>query len=127
MKRSNNRGKRQSNPSSRHYDSNASNVKVRGTPIAVFDKYQSLARDAATAGDQINAENYLQHAEHYLRLAAESQPVKNAEGHQPVKNNDVDRHDSAKDNTKQENDPHKNAKMDQDNAKIDQESNVNND
>ncbi len=33
-----------------------------------------LARDANTAGDRVAAENYLQHAEHYWRIMAVSQP-----------------------------------------------------
>ena len=32
-------------------------------------KYELLARDASSAGDRIAAENYMQHAEHYLELA----------------------------------------------------------
>ena len=33
-----------------------------------------LARDANAAGDRVAAENYLQHAEHYWRIMAVSQP-----------------------------------------------------
>jgi len=43
-------------------------VKVRGTAINIYEKYQQLARDASSSGDRIGAENYLQHAEHYYRL-----------------------------------------------------------
>jgi hypothetical protein len=32
------------------------------------DKYQTLAREATTAGDPVKAENYYQHAEHYFRV-----------------------------------------------------------
>ena len=32
-------------------------------------KYELLARDASSAGDRIAAENYMQHAEHYLRIS----------------------------------------------------------
>jgi hypothetical protein len=34
----------------------------------VHEKYLAMARDAATAGDRIAAENYQQHAEHYFRI-----------------------------------------------------------
>jgi len=32
------------------------------------DRYLALARAAASSGDVVEAENYLQHAEHYFRL-----------------------------------------------------------
>lgn len=32
------------------------------------DKYQALARDAQSAGDRVQAENCLQHADHYNRI-----------------------------------------------------------
>ena len=50
------------------FDSNGPDVRVRGNAWQVHEKYQSLARDAASAGDRVMAENYLQHAEHYYRI-----------------------------------------------------------
>ncbi|MEM7747555.1 MAG: DUF4167 domain-containing protein [Pseudomonadota bacterium] len=32
-----------------------------------YEHYMSLAREAASSGDLIEAENFYQHAEHYLR------------------------------------------------------------
>jgi hypothetical protein len=49
-------------------------VKVRGTAQTVAEKYLQLARDAHSAGDPVMAEGYFQHAEHYLRILAASQP-----------------------------------------------------
>lgn len=54
------------------FDSNGPDVKIRGNPNQIFDKYQSLARDATTLGDRVMAENYLQHAEHYYRIFTEN-------------------------------------------------------
>ena len=34
-------------------------------------KYELMARDASSAGDRIAAENYMQHAEHYLELVTQ--------------------------------------------------------
>jgi len=51
-----------------NFDSNGPDVRVRGNAWQVYEKYQSLARDAASAGDRVMAENYLQHAEHYYRI-----------------------------------------------------------
>ncbi|MBF97122.1 MAG: hypothetical protein CFH34_00838 [Alphaproteobacteria bacterium MarineAlpha9_Bin4] len=42
--------------------------KPKGKPIEIMGKYEVLARDATSAGDRIAAENYMQHAEHYLRI-----------------------------------------------------------
>lgn len=50
------------------FDSNGPDVRVRGNAWQVYEKYQSLARDAVSAGDRVMAENYQQHAEHYYRI-----------------------------------------------------------
>ena len=51
-----------------NFESNGPEVKVRGTAQQVLDKYLQLARDAQSSGDRINAEGYLQYAEHYYRI-----------------------------------------------------------
>jgi len=48
-------------------DSNES--KMRGNPQQCVEKYLSLARDAASLGDPVSAENYYQFADHYYRVA----------------------------------------------------------
>jgi len=50
------------------FDSHCLDVRVRGNAWQVYEKYQSLARDATSGGDRVAAENYLQHAEHYFRI-----------------------------------------------------------
>ena len=62
-----------SNSANRSFDSNGPDVKVRGTAANVAEKYQALSRDASVSGDRIAAENYLQHAEHYIRIVAQNQ------------------------------------------------------
>jgi hypothetical protein len=52
----------------RSFESNGPDVKIRGTPAHIAEKYLSLSRDAQTSGDPVLAENYLQHAEHYMRI-----------------------------------------------------------
>ncbi|MEK6204126.1 MAG: DUF4167 domain-containing protein [Amylibacter sp.] len=69
----NNRRSNSANIVNRVFDSNGPEGKVRGTPQQIVDKYQSLAQDATLAGDRINAENFLQHSEHYSRLLSEAQ------------------------------------------------------
>jgi Domain of unknown function (DUF4167) len=56
------------NPLTRNFESSGPDVKIRGTPAHVAEKYMSLARDALSSGDPVLAENYLQHAEHYNRI-----------------------------------------------------------
>lgn len=69
---SNNGGGRRNNGGGHHrmqvFDSNGPDVRIRGTAHQVCEKYLTLAKDAASAGDRIVAENYLQHAEHYQRI-----------------------------------------------------------
>jgi hypothetical protein len=50
------------------FDSNGPEVRIRGTAYQVVEKYLTLAKDAASAGDRILAESYSQHAEHYQRV-----------------------------------------------------------
>lgn len=63
--RSNRKGQ---NPLTRNFESSGPDIKIRGTPAHVAEKYMSLARDALSSGDPVLAENYLQHAEHYNRI-----------------------------------------------------------
>ncbi len=62
------RGNGKRHPSSRTFESNSPDAKVRGTAQQVLDKYLTLARDSVTAGDRVAAEGYFQHAEHYYRI-----------------------------------------------------------
>ncbi len=61
------------NPLTRVYESNGPDVKIRGTAHHIAEKYLQLARDAASSGDPVTAENLYQHAEHYFRLIAAAQ------------------------------------------------------
>lgn len=64
------------NGSSRNqtFDSNGPGVRIRGSAHQVMEKYLTLARDAASQGDRVLSENFLQHAEHYFRIIQNSQP-----------------------------------------------------
>lgn len=88
----NNRGRnrRQSNPGNRVFESNGPDVKIRGNASHVSEKYLTLARDAQASGDPIASENYLQHAEHYLRIIAASQAQQQAQN-QPCAPDQEDR------------------------------------
>ena len=63
------------NNANRAFDSNGPDgVKIRGHAQHIYEKYQQLSRDAASSGDRVLLENYLQHAEHYYRLIRTLQP-----------------------------------------------------
>lgn len=73
MKRQRGRGRKPNGQSNRPLESNLGGQKTRGTATQVFERYQQLARDAASSGDIVGAENYLQHAEHYYRIMKAAQ------------------------------------------------------
>lgn len=72
-KRMRGRNRKGPNPLTRSYESNGPDVKVRGTALHIAEKYVQLARDAQSSGDRVQAENYLQHAEHYYRIVSAAQ------------------------------------------------------
>jgi hypothetical protein len=72
-KRMRGRNRKSQNPMTRVFESNGPDVKIRGTPSHIAEKYLQLAGDAQTSGDPVVAENYYQHAEHYFRLIAAAQ------------------------------------------------------
>ena len=69
----NNNSRRNNNSQKTNPYENNKESKIKGNAIQVHEKYQSLARDAITAGDIIKAEYYFQHAEHYHRVHKLSQ------------------------------------------------------
>ncbi|HWF94644.1 MAG TPA: DUF4167 domain-containing protein [Xanthobacteraceae bacterium] len=72
-KRMRGRNRKSQNPMTRVFESNGPDVKIRGTPSHIAEKYLQLARDAQSSGDPVATENYYQHAEHYFRLIAAAQ------------------------------------------------------
>ncbi len=69
----NNNNRKPQNILSKNYESSGPDVKIRGTAQHIAEKYTHLARDAASAGDLVMTENYLQHAEHYIRIIMAAQ------------------------------------------------------
>ncbi len=84
----NNNNRKPQNPLSRNFESSGPDVKIRGTAAQIAEKYVTLARDAASSGDYVMSENYLQHAEHYNRIimAAQAQAAAASMGHPGVEN-----------------------------------------
>ena len=63
-----NRNRQQIPHRSQNFESNGPNIKIRGTPHQIFERYIALAREASTSGDRVASENLYQHAEHYFRV-----------------------------------------------------------
>lgn len=59
----------------RTLESNGPDTKVRGPASHIYERYLQLARDAASSGDRVLSENYLQHADHYFRLDRAMRPA----------------------------------------------------
>lgn len=69
--------------------------RARGNAAQLLEKYKNLARDAQMQGDRVNTEYYLQFADHYFRVLAESRsrfeeqnPGQTQQGRRP--NTDID-------------------------------------
>ena len=58
----------------------------------LFEKYSSLAKEAMASGDKLLSENYLQHAEHFMRIIEDKNRNRNQSKVSlvdiPVKNNE---------------------------------------
>jgi hypothetical protein len=65
-------GQRGAGPLARHYGQR-SNAPGRdhGNALRNYERYVALAKEAASKGDTIEAENCYQHAEHYFRVMRE--------------------------------------------------------
>ena len=57
------------------FDNKIPKQRPKGNPLEVKTKYEALAKDASSAGDRIAAENFMQHAEHFLRINKLSKKV----------------------------------------------------
>ncbi|MEQ9488754.1 MAG: DUF4167 domain-containing protein [Alphaproteobacteria bacterium] len=80
------------------FDSNGPNVRIRGSASQIYDKYVALARDASSSGDRVLAENLLQHAEHYYRIANPAQDGQPSQRRFQQSDNDSDMRDDNDDN-----------------------------
>jgi len=82
-----NRNRSVGNIVNRVFDSSGPEGKVRGTPQQIIDKYNQLTRDAQLGNDRVAAENFQQHAEHYLRMLSEAQREQEARREQQNQQN----------------------------------------
>jgi hypothetical protein len=64
-------------------DSRGPGERIRGSASQIYQRYLTLAQEAARSDDRVAAENYYQHAEHYFRVSNESR-VGNSAGTSPA-------------------------------------------
>jgi hypothetical protein len=64
---SDNRGRNM--PSRNAHEQTSNNGRVRGNPRQLREKYLTLAQEAISTGNIIDAETYYQYADHYYRLS----------------------------------------------------------
>ena len=62
--------------------------RARGNAPQMLEKYKKMANDASMNGDRVQAEYYLQFADHYFRVLADSKVQKDPE--RPRRDNDRD-------------------------------------
>jgi len=86
-----NQNRKGQNPLTRSFESTGPDVKLRGTPAHIAEKYIALARDAQSSGDPVLAENYLQHAEHYNRIIMAFREQQMAQGGGDMQQNGMGR------------------------------------
>ena len=55
----------------------------------LFEKYSSLAKEALSSGDKTLSENYLQHADHFLRIIESKNRNKNQDRDQVILKTDT--------------------------------------
>jgi hypothetical protein len=97
-KNNRNRSSSVGNVVNRVFDSSGPEGKVRGTPQQIIDKYNQLARDAQLSNDRVNAENFQQHAEHYMRMLSEAQREQDARREQQEREQDARREQQEREN-----------------------------
>ena len=65
-------------------DSHAPGERIRGSASQIYQRYLTLAQEAARTDDRVAAENYYQHAEHYFRVSNESRNSNSAGTSHPI-------------------------------------------
>ena len=72
-------GYKSARPRSNSFSNNQVRNNFRTTQSAekLFEKYSSLAKEAMSVGDKTLCENYLQHADHFMRIIEEKNKNRN--------------------------------------------------
>ena len=74
---SNNSGRPRLGSNSFQNEHTRNNFRQSLSPEKLFEKYTSLAKEAMTSGDKTLSENYLQHADHFMRIIEDRNRIRN--------------------------------------------------
>src|SRR5258706_12978652 len=66
------------------FDSRGPGERIRGNASQLYQRYLTLAQEAARTDDRVAAENFFQHAEHYFRVNNENRGGNSAGTPQPI-------------------------------------------
>src|SRR5258708_23910195 len=69
---------------SQAFDSHGPGDRIRGTASQIYERYLTLAREAARTDDRVASESYYQHAEHYFRISNPGRDSNSAVTSHPV-------------------------------------------
>jgi len=85
------------NAQNRMRSSSFSNIQIKNnfrTPLSaekLFEKYTSLAKEAMSSGDKTLSENYLQHADHFMRIIEDKNKNQNKPANDLAKPNESEK------------------------------------
>ena len=63
-------------PKSFSNDQSRNNFRTSLSAEKLFEKYSSLAKEAMSSGDKTLSENYLQHADHFMRIIEDKNKIR---------------------------------------------------
>lgn len=96
--RNNNRRRGRGNrPQGGGNQSNRIDSRARGNAPQLLDKYKKLAQDAQHNGDRVQAEYYLQFADHYFRVLADNKARQDEQRGKRYEERDQDEEDEGED------------------------------
>ena len=72
----NGQGHSRMRPISFSNDQNRNNFRPTQSAEKLFEKYNNLAKEAISSGDKTLGENYLQHADHFMRIIEDKNKIR---------------------------------------------------
>ena len=66
------------------------NIKIHQSAEQLAEKYNALAKEALSSGDNISSENYFQHADHFMRIIEDRNRNQNQRKPDPINKPAVD-------------------------------------
>ena len=95
-------GYMQTRPRSNSFSNNKTRNNFRTTQSAekMLEKYNSLAKEAMSSGDRTLGENYLQHADHFMRIIEEKNKFRDQNKVNTIEKSNPDTNEKSNPDTK---------------------------